>query len=91
MLAKNKIAILIVIYNGKPYIRDCVESLRRQSCNDFDIIIVDNNSEDDSVLFIRRKYPDIVLIEAKTNLGYAGGNNLGLSISWIILINTLCY
>lgn len=42
------------------------------------IVVVDNNSEDDSVIRIRDKFDDIIIIESKTNLGFSGGNNLDM-------------
>jgi Predicted glycosyltransferases len=92
-MQKKNIAILVVIYNGRAYIKDCLQSLKQQTYHDFDIIIVDNASTDDSLSIIRQEYTDAVILSAPSNLGYAGGNNLGLKYildneyQYVLLIN----
>ena len=73
------VAILIVSWNAKQYLENCLESLFNTACDlDFSIWVVDNASEDGSVEMIRRNYPQVNIIESGSNLGFAGGNNLGL-------------
>lgn len=86
------ISILIVNYNGQHLINECLKSLFSINYphNKFEVILVDNNSQDDSVSFIKKNFPNVKLIESKENLGFAGGNNLAYSKSkgkYIVLLN----
>lgn len=56
----------------------CVNSLRTSSFADFDIIIVDNNSQDGSVAILKEHCGHVTVIENQTNLGFAEGNNVGI-------------
>lgn len=72
-----KLSILIVNYNGRRYLQDCFNSIYTKCASiNFEIIVVDNNSTDESVLFIEENYPEINLIKSSENLGFAKGNNL---------------
>ena len=89
-----KILILILNWNGKNDTLECLSSLAAAKPSPkFSILIVDNGSTDDSVDAIRAAYPDIPIHETKQNLGFAGGNNAGLSwaleksFEWILLLN----
>jgi GT2 family glycosyltransferase len=68
-------SIIIVNWNGREHLARCLPSLMRQTCNDFETIIVDNGSSDNSVDFVRQHYPEIRLLENNQNLGFAGPNN----------------
>ncbi len=70
-----KVSINIIIYNGLKYIKPCFDSIFNQSFKDFEVIVVDNNSSDNSVNFIKQNYPNIKLIENKENVGFARGHN----------------
>jgi GT2 family glycosyltransferase len=70
--------IIILNFNSKEDIFDCIESVLVQNYKPFEIIIVDNGSIDDSVKELKQRYPEITLIENGTNLGYAQGNNIGM-------------
>ena len=72
-----KVSIIIPHYNNKTIISNCLNSLCKLSFKDLEIIVVDNNSSDDSIDYIRTKYKDIKIISSSNNLGYAGGCNLG--------------
>jgi GT2 family glycosyltransferase len=86
------ISIIIVNYNGKSFLKNCLDSVLNQSLakNKYEIIVVDNDSTDNSVTFIKRYYPQVKLIESNENLGFAGGNNLGVQHAlgkYIVLLN----
>jgi GT2 family glycosyltransferase len=72
------IDVIIPNWNGKRYLQDCLDSLRRQIYQSFRVIIVDNGSTDDSVEFIRGHYPEVTLIALTENKGFAGGVNEGI-------------
>ncbi|KLT71044.1 glycosyltransferase family 2 protein [Flavobacterium sp. ABG] len=70
-----KIATVIVTYNGMKWIDQCLKSLVGQS----EIIIVDNNSSDNTINFIKDTYPDIKLFAQNENIGFGKANNIGIS------------
>jgi GT2 family glycosyltransferase len=72
------LSILVVNYNGSAHLEECLSSLFTQDCRDFEVVLVDNASVDGSADFVRRRFPEVRLVEAESNLGFAGGNNLGL-------------
>jgi GT2 family glycosyltransferase len=71
-------AIIIVNWNSKNLLKDCLDSLQNQTNKDFRIIIVDNGSTDESVYFAKANYPEIELIELLENTGFAKANNIGI-------------
>ena len=62
---ESLVSIIIVNWNAKDYIKQCIDSLLLQSYKNFEIIIVDNASTDNSVAIIKQNYPQITLIENK--------------------------
>ncbi|MFX1329788.1 MAG: glycosyltransferase family 2 protein [Promethearchaeota archaeon] len=86
------VSVIILNYNGRPHLKDCFNSLYNL---DFDLdkvelILVDNNSQDDSLEFMENNYKDVKLIKLKKNYGFASGNNIGARKSngkYIILLN----
>jgi len=87
---KNIISIIIVNYNGKKWLKKCLDSLYAQTYKNFEIIFVDNASVDDSVAFVRSNYPEIKIVISKKNLGFAGGNTLGFKYAkgeYVLLLN----
>ncbi len=84
------ISIIIPNWNGKRFLKGCLDSLKCQTFKDFEVIIVDNNSDDDSVSFVKENYPDVRIIELASNRGFAGGVNEGIKAakgSLIFLLN----
>ena len=73
-----RVCIVLVNWNGKKDTLACLESLANDAYGNKEIIVVDNGSTDDSVLAIAAAFPSVTLIEAKTNLGFTGGNNVGI-------------
>ncbi len=85
-----ELSIIIVNWNGQAVLQGCLESIYRTVRVPFEIIIVDNNSQDKSVSLIESKYPLVYLIKSKENLGFAKGNNIGFKNSrgsHILLLN----
>jgi len=83
------ISVVVVNYNGKKFLEDCLSSLDRQTYRDFEIILVDNGSFDESIAYVRERYPSVIIIETGKNLGFAGGVNTGINIAKGELIFTL--
>lgn len=74
----NKIALIVVTRNAKPWITKCLDSLRNQTVPDFDLYIVDNNSSDETCKIVLEKIPAAIIIRNNENLGFAKANNLAL-------------
>ncbi len=70
-------SIIIPNWNGKKHLDTCLSALRRQTYTNFETILVDNASTDDSVEFVSRAYPEVRIIELTENRGLAGGINIG--------------
>jgi GT2 family glycosyltransferase len=84
------ISVIIVNWNGRKWLKQCLDSLLAQTYKAYEIILVDNASTDGSAGFVRKHYPNVKLIENDTNDGFAGGNNLGykhVKGSYILLLN----
>jgi len=85
-------AIIVLNWNGCADTLECLGSLRRL---DYPArhVVVDNGSVDESVRIIREKFPEVELIETGANLGYAGGNNVGIramlerGAKYLVLLN----
>lgn len=83
-------SVIIPNWNGVKLLGQCLDALRRQTFKDFEIIVVENGSTDGSVEFVKKNYPEVVLLEQETNLGFAGGVNVGLrhsKVKYKILLN----
>jgi len=89
--ASKQLDIIIVSYNTAEYTKRAIQSIYDETTQtSFNIIVVDNNSPDNSVNLIRKNFPDITLIESKENLGFAAGVNLGAKATnseYILLLN----
>jgi GT2 family glycosyltransferase len=84
------VSVIVVNWNGKELLTDCLASLRAQTLPGVELIVVDNGSTDGSAEFVRQSFPDFKLIQLDENLGFAGGNNAGIRQAcgeWIALIN----
>lgn len=80
MAGENKkqplISIIIVNFNGKKFINNCLESLRKINYNNYEILFIDNNSTDGSLEIVKQSFPEVKIIKNHKNLGFAAGNNL---------------
>jgi len=72
------VLVLVLNWNGWRDTLKCLSSLKGLDYQNSRVIVVDNGSTDDSVIWIRRAYPEIELVETGVNLGFAGGNNVGI-------------
>lgn len=87
------ISIIVLNWNGRDDTLACLESVERISYPNFQVIVVDNGSADNSVAAIRAAFPEFELIETGANLGFAGGNNVGikraleLGTDYVLLLN----
>jgi len=73
-----KVSVVILNWNGASDTISCLDSLKKQTHTNFDVIVIDNGSTDDSVTRIEKSHPEAILIKEKNNLGFAGGCNRGI-------------
>ena len=84
------ISIITVNYNHSEVTCELIESLNKISYPNIEIIVIDNNSPDDDPTIIKRKYPNVILVENPINYGFAAGNNFGLMRAmgeYVLLLN----
>lgn len=85
-----EVSIVIVNWNGKKFLKNCLDSLQKLTYNSVEIIVVDNNSIDGSGEFVKKYYTKVRLIENKKNYGYAGGASIGCKHargSYVLFLN----
>lgn len=71
------IAIVIVGYNSRHDLKDCLSSIFKNTFSDFKVIFVDNDSTDHSADYVKNNFSKVLILKNSNN-GYAGGNNLGI-------------
>lgn len=71
------LSIIIVNYNGKRFLKECIDSIEEFAASTHEIIVVDNASIDGSCEYLKAEFPNVRLVESGKNLGFTGGNNLG--------------
>ncbi len=72
------VVLIILNWNARPYLEECLASLFELDYDNFSVLLIDNASTDDSVAYVREAFPQVEVICNDRNLGYAGGNNVGL-------------
>lgn len=88
-----RVFIILLNWNGKKDTLECLASLSKITYSNFQTLVVDNGSSDNSVAALRAAYPLIPILETHANLGFAGGNNIGIEwvlkhhAEWILLLN----
>ena len=84
------VSIIILNYNAGDLLKNCIASILLSEYKNYEIIVVDNKSEDNSQNFCKEQYPQIKLIQNSKNLGYCEGNNIGIGNAkgeFIVLLN----
>jgi len=71
------VSVIIVNYNGKRHLEKCLESLMNVDYAKYEVILVDNNSTDNSVEFVKNVHPSVIIIKLDNNYGFAEPNNIG--------------
>ncbi len=82
--------IIVVNWNGLNLLKQCIESLQRQTCGDFTMTVVDNGSNDGSVAWLQTNHPSVKLIPLDDNTGFARANNLAAlqsNADYLLLLN----
>jgi GT2 family glycosyltransferase len=83
-------SIIVINWNGAQHLPVCLNALRAQTLRDFEIIVADNASRDDSLQLLARDYPEVNVVALSKNLGFTGGNNAGIRVArgeFIVLLN----
>lgn len=87
------IYIILVNYKGYADTKECIESLEKLNYENYKIVVVDNASEDNSLELLKKNYTNHIILASNTNLGFSGGNNLGIEYAlkngaeFILLLN----
>ena len=77
-----KLSVIIVSFNVKSYLRQCLNSvLATNAIDEFEIIVVDNHSFDDSCILLKNEFPEIKLIENQKNVGFSVAVNQGIDVA----------
>jgi GT2 family glycosyltransferase len=77
----SKISVIIINYNGTKWIRKCLDSVLSQTYKNIQVVVVDNDSKDDSNDIIKKEYPSVLLHEMGKNTGFATAVNKGIELS----------
>ena len=84
------VSVIVLNYNAGKLLLNCIESVKKSTYKNLEIIVVDNISTDKSQETCKEKYPDIKLIQNNKNFGYCEGNNIGIREAkgdYIIILN----
>src|SRR5262249_15936535 len=73
-----RVVLLILTWNRRDDVLRCVASLPRQTDPNVTPVVIDNASQDDTVAVLRARHPELTILENARNLGYGGGNNVGI-------------
>jgi hypothetical protein len=87
---RNAVSVVIVNWNGRKYIQQCLTGLGNQTFRSFTVIFVDNGSSDGSLEWVSKNYPQIRIIALKENCGFAKANNIALdqiTTQYVSLLN----
>jgi len=75
---KPLVYVIAINWNGIDHLPSCLGSLARLSYGNARVVLVDNGSTDGSRDYVRTHFPEVTLIENRTNVGFAAGNNRGM-------------
>ncbi len=87
------VTVIVLNWNGKELLKDCLESLEKVEYPDYNVLVVDNGSNDGSVSYVQTEFPDVELLILDQNYGYAKGNNRGFEYAkssgaeFVIILN----
>tara|TARA_B100001029_G_C15062781_1_gene460110 strand:- start:5073 stop:6104 length:1032 start_codon:yes stop_codon:yes gene_type:complete len=84
------VSVVIPHYGGFDILKECIDSLSSSIYSKLEIIVVDNNSSDNTIIQLKKKYPQVKLVISKYNRGFAGGCNFGVKNAlgeYILILN----
>ena len=73
-----KVSIIILNWNGLKDTLECLESVKKSDYPNYEIILIDNASKNREGEIIKSRFPELILVQNEMNLGFAGGNNIGM-------------
>ena len=85
------VSIIIVNWNTCDLLRQCLQSVYEQGSSNYEVIVVDNASSDDSVNMVRREFSQVILLTNSVNRGFAAANNQGMALAkgrYVLLLNS---
>ncbi len=86
-----KLSVVIVNYNVKYFLEQCLYAVRKAKHNlAIDVFVVDNHSVDGSIEMLKEKFPEVILIENKDNVGFSVANNQAMKLAkgeYVLLLN----
>ncbi len=74
----SSVSVIIVNWNGRHLLPECLDSLRAQTRPADEIVVIDNGSNDGSQALIRERYPEVTLVELDDNKGFSAANNIAI-------------
>lgn len=83
----GSLSVVVVSHNSEPFLARCLDGVTGRK---WDVVVVDNESEDGGIALVRERYPEVRVIELDGNLGYGAGNNVGLAATeseYVLLLN----
>ena len=86
----SQVTVVIPNWNGIRFLEPCLKSLRMQTFDDFDIILIDNGSKDGSAEFVRKRFPEVKVKRFLRNTGFCHAVNTGIRMSrspYVIMLN----
>ncbi len=91
LTAAPLVSVIIVTWNSEQYLVSCLECLKQQSYQRYELIVVDNGSKDQSIMLVQQLHPTAKIIVNNTNVGFATANNQGIHVSrgdYVLCLNT---
>jgi N-acetylglucosaminyl-diphospho-decaprenol L-rhamnosyltransferase len=86
-----KLSVVIICWNDSKYIADCIQSIYDSTRSlEFEIIVTDNASTDGSVELIRKRFPEVRIVQNGTNIGFGSANNNGVQVAqgdYVVILN----
>jgi len=89
-MSEINVSVIIPNWNGKELLKDCLSSLKKQTYKNFEIILVDNGSEDNSAKWVEKNYPKVKIVKLEKNFGFAKAINEGVKLSkaeYVVFLN----
>ena len=77
-----KVVVLILSYNGKNLLDECINSYFINTYPNFEIVLIDNGSTDNTKDWVENNYPEVFVLRTEKNLGYSGGFNYGMDYAF---------
>lgn len=75
------VSVIVLNYDGHRWLHGCLSSLAAQDFASLEVILVDNHSSDESIAFVRNRFPWVRVLELQRNVGFAAGNNAGARVA----------